>query len=1503
MKNIAILLFLYFGLGLFSETYGQEIDSVLASNAGHFFASQKWDTPVLVKMDRLFDPVSNEMIAYLFTYRFDTSAISFDDYVKDVQFIYNRDLNRKSIEGIYPVDENQNRIIAKTMRQVKEVFGSIVIASKRSLPPMISRQQGIHPVYVSRQANMDHFYQYLGHDNFTFSKYYLLNFLNFGIGYTVNSNEFIVDDNLNVTKLEGLSRIKKTTLYKIHNNIIENRNKKAWKFISKKLSGREKSIPNEHNKIYQDLSINQIVGEKILPDVPHYNQNNFGASTCGPVACSAILGYWDDLFPNLIDWGNNSFADNPRGVRQAIEDLKVTVKWDGVEGTGNWKIAPGVRKFCNNSDYYNNLNFSVDWDLIIRWSKIKENIDELHPLVLQTMGEFHESDGTKHNWNHYMPVYGYIEYESPVQRIALCHTLDWGLNDIELNLDLPHDNIDLFYFFPEGEDNVKPSFELSFVNTKDVYTGNIPLNISTSDQSGIALVQIEYSVNGNIWIELPSLENYSYGDFGLCYLFNSYEINYSTNVLIRGYSIDNWGNFSGIESLIPITVDNRGEQPNSIISTISLNPSSTTPNSSVTVTGTVFYDTNEPVVGSVEITAGSNNWTANLDNGNYSKNIYSPSSSGYVTVHVTDGRLESNSKTYLTIINGGNGDNFEFYRSTMCQDVQAYDPYNPIDETHWFRSDDDRAYCWIHLKNLYVPVKHRWNWFTPDGEEVLDPVYTDYSDDPGNGYYYDWWKHWYGYNIKGEGQSDREGRHSVKIYSKEYGGNWEYMESQYYIISYDFKEHQLCKDIQADYPVTSTNEFVQNDNRAITWTLYTDVSEPIETRTEWYEPNGSKYFTHDYTTDDPGHGYYYPEMRQWSWINVDNELAESKCGLWKVKKYEKNPFGQWDHLYTEEFVIKENPNQSPSISAAINPDNVYEGTNILLNLTASDNTYLKKVSVHWETSSSNDDEWTDIFASTFSQTVNLGNFIEGDQISFYAKSYDTSGNVNETQRKTLIVNDSDTQGPVVENVTILESNGNQNGLIEHNEEIIISCNISDVSGIGEYQFFIDDQPVIATGEYFAICGPYGSGSHSVKITTSDSDISPASTTVYGIFIVEEDQIKQTINLNYGWNLFSFNVIPENMDLLNIVQPLINEEKLIKIIDEKGNIIENMPWGWVNNIGNMANTEGYYIKISSNGSLDLSGEIVDCPYTTDMITGWNMIGYPCQNQQNAMIPLQQLIDNDKLLKVIDEKGNIIQKMPWGLVNNIEDFAPGEGYYIKLSEDGSIQFEEPIEPLVLKDNGKFVNIPQTMFFEKVQSGNPYMPMTIILTDLDNIINGSEVGIFDGDLCVGAGKIINDKLFISASADDPSTPIIDGFINGNTITIKVFNYLFEYVNIVKPEQIKGKLRFSPLETYAGSLKSYTINSNSGLLNNYLGQNFPNPTSYITTIEYGLFEASSIKLIVYDQLGKIVKLIHKPDKLPGKHHISIDCSEMKKGIYYYRLETNGHSGYFTKTRKMIVK
>jgi hypothetical protein len=81
-------------------------------------------------------------------------------------------------------------------------------------------------------------------------------------------------------------------------------------------------------------------------------------------------------------------------------------------------------------------------------------------------------------------------------------------------------------------------------------------------------------------------------------------------------------------------------------------------------------------------------------------------------------------------------------------------------------------------------------------------------------------------------------------------------------------------------------------------------------------------------------------------------------------------------------------------------------------------------------------------------------------------------------------------------------------------------------------------------------------------------------------------------------------------------------------------------------------------------------------------------------------------------------------------------------------------------------------------------------------------------------------------------------------------------------------------------------------------LGQNYPNPFNPTTTIQFSLPENSNIRLVLYDILGREVKVMAKGEYKPGNYKVMLDASSLASGVYFYRLET----GKFVNAKKLML-
>ena len=82
-------------------------------------------------------------------------------------------------------------------------------------------------------------------------------------------------------------------------------------------------------------------------------------------------------------------------------------------------------------------------------------------------------------------------------------------------------------------------------------------------------------------------------------------------------------------------------------------------------------------------------------------------------------------------------------------------------------------------------------------------------------------------------------------------------------------------------------------------------------------------------------------------------------------------------------------------------------------------------------------------------------------------------------------------------------------------------------------------------------------------------------------------------------------------------------------------------------------------------------------------------------------------------------------------------------------------------------------------------------------------------------------------------------------------------------------------------------------------LMQNYPNPFNPTTKIAYTLKSSSTVRLSVYDILGREAAILVNNERKPaGRYEVLFTSTNLSSGIYFFRLQTEN----FVKTNKMVV-
>ncbi len=81
-------------------------------------------------------------------------------------------------------------------------------------------------------------------------------------------------------------------------------------------------------------------------------------------------------------------------------------------------------------------------------------------------------------------------------------------------------------------------------------------------------------------------------------------------------------------------------------------------------------------------------------------------------------------------------------------------------------------------------------------------------------------------------------------------------------------------------------------------------------------------------------------------------------------------------------------------------------------------------------------------------------------------------------------------------------------------------------------------------------------------------------------------------------------------------------------------------------------------------------------------------------------------------------------------------------------------------------------------------------------------------------------------------------------------------------------------------------------------LHQNYPNPFNPTTVVRYQLPVASSVKLVVYDILGREMAVLANEKKNAGSYEVKFDAEGLSSGVYFYRMQ----AGDFTETKRLLL-
>ncbi len=397
-----------------------------------------------------------------------------------------------------------------------------------------------------------------------------------------------------------------------------------------------------------------------------------------------------------------------------------------------------------------------------------------------------------------------------------------------------------------------------------------------------------------------------------------------------------------------------------------------------------------------------------------------------------------------------------------------------------------------------------------------------------------------------------------------------------------------------------------------------------------------------------------------------------------------------------------------------------------------------------------------------------------------------------------------------------------------------------------------------------------------------------------------------IDLIRNWNLISLNVIPLDSNLWAgnpgpEIIPMMEQfgDNLHLMKDEHGRFY--WPRHNFNNIPYWDLTTGYQVKVDSATHGSWSGSRIPASADIPIDRGWNMIAYFPTYELDASSPDFYAV-SPILEHIIHAKNRSGQFMrPTRNFSNMEPWRESQGYQIKVDADVILNYpvERAIEEDTLGEGDTLRGGPR-----EHRPGHWAVPqetgvnMSVLISSVTGlkVQDGDQVAAFDSkNNLVGVGTVQDGGMCgLAVWGDDASTVAVDGLINGEAFTLRIWSAEKEAEYPLEASAQEGSMTYE-----TDGFASLVANASTSIPEDYyLAQSYPNPFNAVTRIAFGLPEASRVSVRVFDVSGREVATVVSGNLQAGNHTAVWNAEGFTSGIYLVKME----AGSFSDVRKVTL-
>ena len=366
--------------------------------------------------------------------------------------------------------------------------------------------------------------------------------------------------------------------------------------------------------------------------------------------------------------------------------------------------------------------------------------------------------------------------------------------------------------------------------------------------------------------------------------------------------------------------------------------------------------------------------------------------------------------------------------------------------------------------------------------------------------------------------------------------------------------------------------------------------------------------------------------------------------------------------------------------------------------------------------------------------------------------------------------------------------------------------------------------------------------------------------------------ERTVALNFGWNMISVNVEPENNDVRALTQSLVDED-LMEMMKNGSGQFYSPAFGFCN-IPGWDVTDGYLIKATAECELTIEGMPVAADAPIPLVNGWQMKAYFPRVPVDAIVALSGIVDNLEMAK--DGSGRFYS--PAFGFSNMGDLMEGRGYMLKMSEAMDLVYVVE-EDQVAQANASQYRTPE---FFPVLTPTPEN-MSLLIQARNSIdMSNMEIGVFASSRLVGSGRFENGRCGLAVWGNDPTTDATDGALDNENLELRLYDgtnnvELTKFISLSGTGSYKMDgfwvVEFAP---------AVSIPCSFGIVSAY-----PNPFNNVSHLSFNLTESGKVDLALFDLNGRRISDLYKGQSSAGVHTVAVDAVDLPSGMYVVRLST----------------